>query len=107
MTKNMRSVSIVAYMMTCLFNDLTIKDLLQLIVDATTDDENVQNDGLTDDEIVNIVMDILLTGYDTTANTLAFVSYQLALNPDVQEKLQQEIGSYFEENPVRFASILL
>lgn len=55
--------------------------------------------GLTEEGIVNITMDILLAGFDTTANSLCFVSYLLALNPDVQRKLQTEIGSYFEENP--------
>lgn len=69
-------------------------------MDATQD-----NAKLNDDEVVNIVMEILLTGFDTTANSLALISYHLALNPDVQEKLQQEITSYFEENPVRFAII--
>ena len=38
---------------------------------------------------------------ETTANTLAYTSYLLALNPDIQEILQSEIDNYFDEKPVR------
>ena len=33
----------------------------------------------------------LIAGYDTTATTLAFVLYELAKNPDIQERLRAEI----------------
>lgn len=39
---------------------------------------------------------------ETSKNTLAYVSYLLALNPDIQKKLQSEIANFFEENPVRY-----
>ena len=37
----------------------------------------------------------LAAGYETTATTLAYLSYYLALNPDIQSKLQDEIDEYF------------
>ena len=55
---------------------------------------------LTDEEIVGQAVTFLLAGYETTANTLAYTSYLLALNPDIQENLQSEIDSYFEDKPV-------
>ena len=56
---------------------------------------------LTNEEIVAHAVTFILAGYETTANTLAYTSYLLALNPDIQEKLQSEIDSYFEDKPVR------
>jgi cytochrome P450 len=55
---------------------------------------------LTDEEVVGQAVTFLLGGYETTANALAYTSYLLALNPDIQEKLQSEIDTYFEEKPV-------
>ena len=55
---------------------------------------------LTNEEVVGHARVVLLAGYETTANTLAYASYLLALNPDIQEKLQSEIDSYFDDKPV-------
>ena len=41
------------------------------------------------------VVIFLLAGYETTSTTLGFISYELALNPDVQKKLLDEIDEYF------------
>ena len=38
---------------------------------------------------------VLAAGYETTATTLAFIAYYLALYPNVQEKLQKEIDEHF------------
>ena len=55
---------------------------------------------LTDEEIVTNSILFLLAGYVTTANTLAYTSYLLALHSEIQEKLQTEIDGYFESKPV-------
>ena len=46
------------------------------------------------------VTDILMLGYETTSNCLAYTSYLLALNPDKQDTLYQEIENFYHENPV-------
>uniref|UniRef100_I3NBX7 unspecific monooxygenase n=1 Tax=Ictidomys tridecemlineatus TaxID=43179 RepID=I3NBX7_ICTTR len=46
---------------------------------------------LSDLEIAAQSIIFILTGYDTTSNTLSFIMYLLASHPDVQKKLQQEI----------------
>ncbi|XP_064405639.1 cytochrome P450 3A24-like isoform X2 [Halichondria panicea] len=76
-------------------NPQKYKDLLQLMIDATTEDQQ----RLTDEQIVTHSVIFLLAGYETTSTALAYVSYMLALNPTVQEKLQQEIDNYFDNNP--------
>ncbi|RDD43709.1 Cytochrome P450 3A8 [Trichoplax sp. H2] len=61
------------------------RDLLQLLVEAG------QNGKLTDEEIISQSFIFLLAGYETTASALAYTSYLLALNPDVQQRLLDEI----------------
>ena len=39
----------------------------------------------------------LAAGYETTATTLGYMSYYLALYPDIQRKLQDEIDKYFPD----------
>ena len=60
---------------------------------------------LTDQEVVGNARLVLLAGYETTANTLAYTSYLLAINPDIQDKLQSEIDSYFDDKPVSLLTI--
>ena len=68
---------------------------------ATSECPAHKNKGkLTDEQVVGQAVGILLAGYETTANTLAYTSYLLALNPDIQEKLQSEIDGYFDDKPV-------
>ena len=57
---------------------------------------------LTPRDIVGSSVTFLLAGYETTANTLSYTSYLLAINPDIQAKLQSEIDSYFDDKPVSF-----
>ena len=53
---------------------------------------------LTEDEIVAQAWVFFLAGYETTATTLSFCTYELALNQDIQEKLYQEIESVSKNN---------
>ena len=72
-------------------------DLLQLMVEAS----QVEGEGaMTYEETIADCLLVLLAGYDTSSNTLAFVTYLLAVHQDVQERLATEIGNYFQDNPV-------
>ena len=74
------------------------KDFLQLMIDATAEDRGEQM-RLSDEEAVAQCSTFLIAGYDTTANSLTYTAYLLALNPDIQEKLIDEIKAYTAENP--------
>ena len=73
------------------------------MIDATGDEDR-EGEGkggkLTDRQIIGNAITFMLAGYETTANALTYTSYLLALNPHIQEKLQEEIDTYFQENPV-------
>ena len=49
--------------------------------------------GLSDDEIAAQSIGFLQAGSDTTSVTLSLASFYIAANPEVQEKLHQEIDS--------------
>ena len=57
---------------------------------------------MTDEEIVEHSAAFLVAGTETTATILSFGSYLLALHPDIQDKLQSEIDTYFDDKPVSF-----
>lgn len=68
------------------------------MLDASVEEKGRERK-LSDLEIVSYSITFLLAGYETTANTLAYTSYLLALNPDIQDKLCAEIDEYFDSNP--------
>ena len=80
-----------------LLSVLQRKDLLQLMIDAS---DNETQEGLEKGEIIADSVGFMLAGYETTSTVLAFATYLLAANPEVQERLANEIHEYFEENPV-------
>ena len=73
------------------------KDLLQLLIDSK---DGQTKDGLETGEIVADVVGFLFAGHETTSVALTFATYLLAKDPEVQEKLANEIHEYFDENPV-------
>ena len=72
-------------------------DILQLVMDAA---ESEAVEGWTDADIAIECLTFLGAGSDTTAVTLTFATYSLAVNPEVQERLANEIHDYFEKNAV-------
>ena len=72
------------------------------MVEATVEGTNSRK--LTVEEITAHATTFMVAGYETTANALSYVSYLLALNPHVQEKLQEEIDKFYEENEVRWCA---
>lgn len=53
---------------------------------------------LSNDEIISQSLLFFVAGYDTTAGTLEFISYNLATNPDAQEKLIAEVDRVLDKH---------
>ncbi|XP_046584201.1 cytochrome P450 3A29-like [Haliotis rubra] len=77
-------------------------DFLQMMMDASIEEGKDDNndDGqtvkhsvrhLSTDEIVAQCILFFVAGYETTGTALTFISYNLAKNPDVQEKAYNEV----------------
>lgn len=52
---------------------------------------------LTNDEIISQSLLFFVAGYDTTAGTLEFISYNLATNQDAQNHLISELDRVLEK----------
>ena len=57
---------------------------------------------MTEQDVISNLIILLMVGYDTTGMTLAFILYALAENPEVQEKLQQEVDEAWEDTEGEF-----
>ncbi|XP_066496517.1 cytochrome P450 3A21-like [Tiliqua scincoides] len=77
-------------------NDRTNRvDFMQLMVDsqASGDISDGANSykALTDKEILSQAILFIVAGYESVGTSLSFLSYCLAIHPDVQSRLQEEI----------------
>lgn len=83
-------------------SDNTGNDVLSLMM--AVQDENGQ--AMTDAELADELITILFAGHETTATTLSWAFYQIYQNPDIIEKLQQELKSLGENpNPLEIAKL--
>ncbi|XP_015793899.1 cytochrome P450 3A41-like [Tetranychus urticae] len=74
-----------------------INDFIQLMIESeadTQDGEKLRDEDkkLTPDEIVCSSVLFLSAGQETTSTLLTWACYRLATNPDIQEKLYQEVA---------------
>ena len=65
-------------------------DVLSILLLARDDEDGT---GLTDGQVRDEVMTLLLAGHETTANTLTWAWYELARNPGVLQKLVAEVDA--------------
>ncbi len=63
------------------------EDVLALLLSA----QEETGQGMTDRQVRDEVMTLLMAGHETTANTLAWTWYLLAQHPEVEHRLQAEL----------------
>jgi len=76
-------------------------DLLSMMMLATYEDGSKMDDQLLKNELVGI----FAAGHETTAHTLGYAFYLLASHPEIKAKLQAEIDTQLNGEPVTFESI--
>ncbi|KAK1886394.1 Cytochrome P450 3A40 [Dissostichus eleginoides] len=85
-------------------------DFLQLMIDSqkTHDSSKVEEDkGLSDHEILSQAMIFLFAGYETSSSSLSFLAYNLAMNPHIMKRLQEEVDSTFpNKGPVEYQALM-
>jgi len=63
------------------------KDLLSLLMQAKDDQTNVH---MTEKQLRDEVLTLLIAGHETTANVLTWIFYLLAQRPDAEQRLHEE-----------------
>ncbi|XP_071631198.1 cytochrome P450 9e2-like [Temnothorax longispinosus] len=63
-------------------------DMIQLMMETRNKDSGPEFDI---DEMTAQAFVFFLAGFDTTSTTMSFITHQLAVNPDIQSKLREEI----------------
>jgi cytochrome P450 len=69
-------------------------DLLSMLLLAR--DEEADGEGMSDLQIRDECMTLLLAGHETTANAFAWTFYLLAQHPEIRERLEAELDSVLE-----------
>jgi cytochrome P450 len=77
------------------------KDLLTLLLTARDDDGNSMSDQQLRDEVITL----LLAGHETTALNLSWTWYLLAQHPEVEQKLHTELDSVLGGRPPRASDL--
>jgi len=63
-------------------------DFLEAFMQAK---DKESGEGMTDDEIIDEVMTLIIAGHETSANTLNWAWYELSQHPEAESALQQEV----------------
>jgi cytochrome P450 len=66
------------------------EDLLTMLMDAR---DEVTGEGMTDDQLRDELLTILLAGHETTANALAWTLHLLSAHPEVRRRLEAEVDA--------------
>jgi cytochrome P450 len=69
------------------------RDVLSLLLDYGADPEN----GLTEDDLRNEVVTLVLAGHETTATALTWAWYLIAKHPEVERKLHREVDTALQD----------
>ena len=72
---------------------ILFKDILQILLDIQNNGLSKNGDILNNEDILAQGIALLTAVHSQTSTTLAFITYYLAKNLDVQKKMQQEIDS--------------
>ncbi|XP_023222077.1 cytochrome P450 3A4-like [Centruroides sculpturatus] len=79
-------------------------DLLQIMIDAESEEDGVLSKLSTDSIVANAVA-FMTAGYDTSSTMLAWCTHYLVKYPEEQERIRQEINENIENNKIEYADL--
>ncbi|XP_043480613.1 cytochrome P450 9e2-like [Leptopilina heterotoma] len=69
-------------------------DMIHLLMEASNNEEGVK---ISVDDIVAQAFIFYLAGFATSATVMGFVAHELAVNPEIQDKLREEVDHFTKE----------
>eukprot|EP00277_Geminigera_cryophila_P016451 CAMPEP_0179460048 /NCGR_PEP_ID=MMETSP0799-20121207/43217_1 /TAXON_ID=46947 /ORGANISM="Geminigera cryophila, Strain CCMP2564" /LENGTH=543 /DNA_ID=CAMNT_0021262147 /DNA_START=127 /DNA_END=1758 /DNA_ORIENTATION=- len=73
-------------------SDQSSNDLLDVMLRAGANDDDIKGSRLSNEELANNVQTFLVAGHETTSTALSWAHYLLALNPEKRTKLKLELA---------------
>jgi len=70
------------------------KDVLSLLIKANDDQD--AHSKLRDDEIIAQVRTLMLAGHETVSRALVYAFWELAMRPEIQDRLREEVTETYE-----------
>ncbi|MER6912302.1 cytochrome P450 [Streptomyces sp. NPDC000594] len=78
------------------------RDLFGALLDATHGDDGT---GFTQQELLGEILSTIVSGYETSSHSIAWVFYRLARHPDIQSRVQKEVDEVLQGQPPTFDSL--
>ncbi|KAL0483689.1 cholesterol 24-hydroxylase [Acrasis kona] len=78
-------------------------DLLSLLVSSNA--EQIKETSLSDQELVSDIFIFLVAGHETSATSLNWLLYELALNPQIQQKMYDEVKQVLGDLSIQDMSV--
>lgn len=75
---------------------LPYEDFYQMLLNS------VDKYDINDEELAGYAMTMFTEGYETSSSVIAFAIYEMARNPDIQERLYEEITDVLEKHDGKF-----
>lgn len=76
-------------------------DMMSMLLDAKYEDGSSMSNQLVMDELITL----FVAGHETTSNALTWTIHLLTLNPEVQEKLHEELDIVLEGRDAQFSDL--
>ena len=80
-------------------------DLLAMLMAATDDEASDGARGMTDRQLRDEVMTLVMAGHETTANALTWTFYLLANHPEIEARLRQEVDAVLGDDRARVPTL--
>ncbi len=75
-------------------------DMLSMLLEARDEETGLP---MTDDEICNQIVSVTMAGSETAATAMAWMFYELARHPEIEERVREEVAEVLGDRPFEMA----